>query len=234
MRRDDLDRRIKEAVVTARGDRKQAVHNLKLMAEMDPRLLMALVAPFLPGILQHAIDRVTGVGPAEILDARPPEPARPAAPPPAPAPATGHRRDPHAIDIQIGPKGGARPAPAPPPTPAHAAPAAPAHPAPASRPRPAPAPRTAAEELAAELLGGVPVRGGPRLTPQHLTAETMDKLVDRLDRRFAGQSGQKSGRAKTAAEELAEEMLAQRSGKTKPGPRHRAALSEIAGAFKKY
>lgn len=50
-----VDKKVREAVVAARGDATRAVSLLVKAAEQDPRLLYAITAPFLQGILFHAV-----------------------------------------------------------------------------------------------------------------------------------------------------------------------------------
>jgi len=55
MRSSDVDKKVREAVVAARGDAPRAVSLLMKAAEQDARLLHAFTAPFLQGILFHAV-----------------------------------------------------------------------------------------------------------------------------------------------------------------------------------
>lgn len=55
MRSTDVDRKVREAVVAARGDAPRAVNLLMKQATQDPQLLYAFAAPFLQGILFHAV-----------------------------------------------------------------------------------------------------------------------------------------------------------------------------------
>jgi hypothetical protein len=55
MRNTDVDRKVREAVVAARGDAPRAVNLLMKAATQDPQLLYAFTAPFLQGILFHAV-----------------------------------------------------------------------------------------------------------------------------------------------------------------------------------
>jgi hypothetical protein len=52
---DIVDKKVREAVIAARGDATRAVSLLVKAAEQDPRLLHAFTAPFLQGILFHAV-----------------------------------------------------------------------------------------------------------------------------------------------------------------------------------
>jgi hypothetical protein len=60
MRTSDVDRKVREAVVAARGDAARAVSLLTKAAQQDPRLLYAFCAPFLQGILFHAVTEMLG------------------------------------------------------------------------------------------------------------------------------------------------------------------------------
>ncbi len=60
MRNTDVDRKVREAVVAARGDAARAVSLLTKAAQQDPRLLYAFTAPFLQGILFHAVTEMLG------------------------------------------------------------------------------------------------------------------------------------------------------------------------------
>jgi hypothetical protein len=60
MRNSDVDRKVREAVVAARGDAPRAVNMLMKAAAQDPRLLYAFTAPFLQGILFHAVQDQLG------------------------------------------------------------------------------------------------------------------------------------------------------------------------------
>ena len=60
MRSSDVDRKVREAVVAARGDAPRAVSLLMKAAEQDARLLYAFTAPFLQGILFHAVQETLG------------------------------------------------------------------------------------------------------------------------------------------------------------------------------
>ena len=55
MRSSDIDRKVREAVVAARGDGPRAVSLLMKAAQQDPALLYAVTAPYLQGILFHAV-----------------------------------------------------------------------------------------------------------------------------------------------------------------------------------
>ena len=55
MRNSDIDRKVREAVVAARGDGPRAVSLLMKAAQQDPALLYAITAPYLQGILFHAV-----------------------------------------------------------------------------------------------------------------------------------------------------------------------------------
>jgi hypothetical protein len=55
MRGSDIDRKVREAVVAARGDGPRAVSLLMKAAQQDPALLYAFTAPYLQGILFHAV-----------------------------------------------------------------------------------------------------------------------------------------------------------------------------------
>ncbi|MBI3517568.1 MAG: hypothetical protein HY060_26340 [Proteobacteria bacterium] len=55
MRNSDIDRKVREAVVAARGDGPRAVSLLMKAAQQDPALLYAVTAPYLQGILFHAV-----------------------------------------------------------------------------------------------------------------------------------------------------------------------------------
>src|SRR5579863_471929 len=55
MRNSDIDRKVREAVVAARGDGPRAVNLLMKAAQQDPTLLYAFTAPYLQGILFHAV-----------------------------------------------------------------------------------------------------------------------------------------------------------------------------------
>ena len=55
MRNSDVDRKVREAVVAARGDGPRAVSLLMKAAQQDPALLYAFTAPYLQGILFHAV-----------------------------------------------------------------------------------------------------------------------------------------------------------------------------------
>ncbi|HUA54117.1 MAG TPA: hypothetical protein VMB81_18210 [Candidatus Sulfotelmatobacter sp.] len=55
MRNSDIDRKVREAVVAARGDGPRAVNLLMKAAQQDPALLYAFTAPYLQGILFHAV-----------------------------------------------------------------------------------------------------------------------------------------------------------------------------------
>jgi hypothetical protein len=55
MRNTDVDRKVREAVVAARGDAPRAVNLLMKAAQQDPALLYAFTAPYLQGILFHAV-----------------------------------------------------------------------------------------------------------------------------------------------------------------------------------
>lgn len=58
MSRSDIDKKVREAVVMARGDATQAVSLLMQAVERDDRLLRAVATPFLQGILFHAVQKV--------------------------------------------------------------------------------------------------------------------------------------------------------------------------------
>lgn len=60
MRSVDIDRKVREAVVAAQGDTARAVSLLTKAAQQDPRLLYAFTAPFLQGILFHAVTEMLG------------------------------------------------------------------------------------------------------------------------------------------------------------------------------
>jgi len=60
MRNSDVDRKVREAVVEARGDTARAVSLLTKAAQQDPRLLYAFTAPFLQVILFHAVTEMLG------------------------------------------------------------------------------------------------------------------------------------------------------------------------------
>jgi len=60
MRNSDVDRKVREAVVAARGDAPRAVNLLMKQAAQDPQLLYAFTAPFLQGILFHAVQDQLG------------------------------------------------------------------------------------------------------------------------------------------------------------------------------
>ena len=60
MRSTDVDRKVREAVVEARGDAARAVSLLTKAAQQDPRILYAFCAPFLQGILFHAVQEMLG------------------------------------------------------------------------------------------------------------------------------------------------------------------------------
>jgi hypothetical protein len=55
MRNSDIDRKVREAVVAARGDGPRAVSLLMKAAQQDPALLYGFTAPYLQGILFHAV-----------------------------------------------------------------------------------------------------------------------------------------------------------------------------------
>jgi hypothetical protein len=55
MRSSDIERKVREAVVAARGDGPRAVSLLMKAAQQDPALLYAVTAPYLQGILFHAV-----------------------------------------------------------------------------------------------------------------------------------------------------------------------------------
>src|SRR5215471_7088609 len=55
MRNSDVDRKVREAVVAARGDGPRAVSLLMKAAQQDPALLYAVTSPYLQGILFHAV-----------------------------------------------------------------------------------------------------------------------------------------------------------------------------------
>jgi hypothetical protein len=58
MRDNDVDLKIKEALVRARGDANGAIRLLAQACGRDDKLLRALVAPFMQGILFQAVQRV--------------------------------------------------------------------------------------------------------------------------------------------------------------------------------
>ena len=60
MRNTDVDRKVREAVVAARGDGPRAVSLLMKAAQQDPQLMYAFTAPFLQGIIFHAVTDVHG------------------------------------------------------------------------------------------------------------------------------------------------------------------------------
>ena len=60
MRNTDVDRKVREAVVAARGDSARAVSLLMKAAQQDPQLLYAFTAPFLQGIIFHAVTEMLG------------------------------------------------------------------------------------------------------------------------------------------------------------------------------
>jgi len=54
---DLIEKRLRAVVLKAGGDAGMAVRILTQMVERDPAMLAAMTRPYLPGILQHAIDR---------------------------------------------------------------------------------------------------------------------------------------------------------------------------------
>jgi hypothetical protein len=75
MRTSDVDRKVREAVVAARGDSARAVSLLMKAAQQDPQLLFAVTAPFLQGILFHAVtetlDKLKGAAKAKAAGKAP-------------------------------------------------------------------------------------------------------------------------------------------------------------------
>ena len=71
-RRGAADDRLREIIAQARGDRAEAERLLKIAIDRDPVFLRGLVEPFLPGIIAHALSRIT------------PQPASPVQGTPAP------------------------------------------------------------------------------------------------------------------------------------------------------
>ncbi len=57
MAEDPIERKLRAVVQKANGDAGMAVRILTQLVGRDPNLLAALTRPYLPGILQHAIDR---------------------------------------------------------------------------------------------------------------------------------------------------------------------------------
>ncbi len=55
MRNSDIERKVREAVVAARGDGPRAVNLLIKAAQQDPALLYAFAGPYLQGIIFHAV-----------------------------------------------------------------------------------------------------------------------------------------------------------------------------------
>ena len=55
MRSSDVERKVREAVVAARGDGPRAVNLLIKAAQQDPALLYAFAGPYLQGIIFHAV-----------------------------------------------------------------------------------------------------------------------------------------------------------------------------------
>jgi hypothetical protein len=54
---DPIEKKLRAVVLKANGDAGLAVRILNQLVERDPALLATLTRPYLPGILQHAIDR---------------------------------------------------------------------------------------------------------------------------------------------------------------------------------
>ena len=65
----DVQAKIQEALVLGRGDVSKAVRALQDLCAKDERLLRALVQPFLPGILAHAIQKAVGAAGGTVRQA---------------------------------------------------------------------------------------------------------------------------------------------------------------------
>ena len=57
MAEDPIEKTLRAVVLKSGGDSSVAVRILTQLVERDPNLLAAMTRPYLPGILQHAIDR---------------------------------------------------------------------------------------------------------------------------------------------------------------------------------
>ncbi|TAD87261.1 MAG: hypothetical protein EAZ99_18050 [Alphaproteobacteria bacterium] len=65
----DVQAKIQEALVLGRGDMAKAVRALQDMCVKDERLLRALIQPFLPGILAHAVQKAIGAAGGRVRQA---------------------------------------------------------------------------------------------------------------------------------------------------------------------
>jgi hypothetical protein len=67
MRSDDVDYNIRQAIALGRGDKQAAARVLLGLCNRDDKLLRALVAPYLNGILFHAVEKAMNkMSPADL------------------------------------------------------------------------------------------------------------------------------------------------------------------------